>query len=42
MKRQQELHEVEQVLEKHQTDLTAVQMEVLFSFLICVIITIIT
>jgi len=42
MRRQQELHEVEQVLEKHQTHLTAVQMEVLFSFLICVIIIIIT
>jgi len=42
IRRQQELHEVEEVLEKCRTDLTAVQTEVLFSFLTCVIIIIIT
>jgi len=38
VRRQKEICELEEVLEKHKTHLTAVQMEVLFSFLTCTII----
>jgi len=38
VRRQQELHDVEEVLERHKTDLGAIQMEVSFSTFICIIV----